>query len=213
MQGPSRAETFFSPEESRRIAEATRAVESRTVGEIAVVVVDSSSRYREAEVLGGVLAGGFIALAVTVVFFSASLWVYIPLSVALFFPAKYLFRKIPRLTIAFISHRRKEETVRQRAVRAFYEKGLYRTRQHTGVLFFFSLLERKVWVLADSGVNSKIGQETLDALARSVSQAVRDGRACEGLLEAMGTVGVFLERHFPITPGDIDELPNEVIPG
>jgi len=112
---------------------------------------------------------------------------------------------------AFIGLKRKELTVMQRAIRAFYEKGLYKTKKNTGVLFFLSLLERKVWVLADSGINEKIDQATLNRFANIVSQGIKDGNAYEALCTAIKEAGTLLEKHFPITPGDIDELPDEVM--
>jgi putative membrane protein len=101
--------------------------------------------------------------------------------------------------------------VRQRAITAFYEKGLYRTKDKTGVLFFLSLLERKVWVLADSGISEKIDQETLNTFAKTVSQGVKEGRACDALCTAIKGVGEILSLHFPMAPGDIDELQNDVM--
>jgi uncharacterized membrane protein len=41
---------------------------------------------------------------------------------------------------------------------AFYEKGLYKTRKNTGVLFFMSCLRRKVWVLADKGIYGRLNR-------------------------------------------------------
>jgi putative membrane protein len=118
---------------------------------------------------------------------------------------------MPILKTAFIGIKRKEDTVRLRAVRAFYEKGLYKTKKNTGVLFFLSLLEKKVWVLADKGIYEKIEQETLNKFARIVSHGIKDGRACDALCESMKEAGELLSRYFPITPDDIDELPDEVM--
>jgi len=98
-----------------------------------------------------------------------------------------LFRKIPPLKRSLIGARRIEASVRQRAVRAFYERGLYKTRRNTGVLFFISLLEHKVWVLSDKGIYEKIDQETLNRFARAVSLGIKDGRACDALCQASKT--------------------------
>ena len=211
MENHLKSKKFFTEEERTRIREATKSVESRTIGEIAVMVVDSSDRYIEAEVIGGVLAGSLLSLIVSILFFHASLWVYIPLSFLFFFPAWILFKKIPAARMMFIGLKKREETVRERAVRAFYEKGLYKTRKNTGVLFFLSLLERKVWVLADRGIYEKIDQETLNRFAKNVSQGIRDGRACDSLCQAIKEAGELLARHFPITPDDTDELSDEVM--
>ena len=54
-------------------------------------------------------------------------------------------------------------------------------------------------------------QETLNRFASGVSRGIREGRACEALSQAIREVGVLLSEHFPITPGDTDELPDDVI--
>lgn len=206
-----KANTFFTPEEKERIKTTTHSVESRTDGEIAVMIVDSSDRYLEAEILGGVILGSLLSLVVSVIFFHDSLFVYIPLSFCLFFPFRWIGATIPRLKLVFIRPHRREETVRRRAVQAFYEKGLYKTRFHTGVLIFLSLLEHKVWVLADKGIYKKMNQETLNRFAQDVSLGVKEGRACESLCQAIEGIGRLLAQHFPVTPGDSDELPDEVM--
>jgi putative membrane protein len=78
-------------------------------------------------------------------------------------------------------------------------------------LFFLSLLERKVWILADKGIYEKIEQKTLNKFADIVSQGIKDDRACDALCVAIKEAGSLLAEHFPITPDDVDELPDEVI--
>jgi len=207
----NRAETFFTEAEKQRIEEVTRSVECCTIGEVAVMVVDSSEQYADAELMGGVFLGSFVSLLITVFFLQSSLWFYIPLSILCFFPCRILFRRLPSLKRSFIGARRKEEAVRLRALRAFSEKGLYKTKANTGVLFFLSLLEHKVWVLADKGIYEKIDQKTLNTYAQNVSYGVKDGHACEALCQAIKDAGGILARHFPLIPGDTDELSNKVM--
>jgi putative membrane protein len=211
MMGRLRAETFFSDNEKQQIKEAVAAVESRTIGEVAVMVVDESSRYREAEILGGVILGSLIALILTILFFHESIWWYVPLSFILFFPGWFLFKKFRALKMHGIGNERKENAVRERALKAFYERGLHRTKQNTGVLFFISLLEHKVWVLADKGINEKIEQATLNKFALLVAQGIRDGHACDSLIEAINEAGKLLAQHYSIQPGDVNELSDEII--
>jgi putative membrane protein len=217
-----KSEKFFSKEERELIKKATVNVESRTIGEIAVMVVDHSGLYREAEIIGSVLSCSFISFIVTEIlfhisettaefFFYSTMWFFIPLAVILFFPIRALFKKIPSLKFAFVGKNRKEEAVKERALRAFYEKGLYKTKQNTGVLFFLSLLERKVWVLADKGIHGKIHQNTLNRFANIVSNGIKEGRACEALCEAIMEAGELLAKHFPAVDGDVDELPDDVM--
>lgn len=211
MENNSKTKRFFTEEEKKRIEDTTRDVETRTIGEVAVMVVDSSDEFIEAEILGGIFLGGIISLIITALYFNASAWSFIPMSFILFFPSRFLFRKFPVLKTSFIGLRRKEEAVKQRAVRAFYEKGLYKTGKNTGVLFFISILERKVWVLADKGIYEKIEQETLNKFAITVSQGIKEGRACDSLCDAIREAGELLAKDFPMTPGDTDELSNKVM--
>lgn len=206
-----KAELFFTKEEKERIKNTTKEVECRTSGEIVVMVVDRSDDYLDGEVIGGVVGGSLVAMAITALFLNASIWFFIPLTFIFFFPFRFIFRKFHPLRTAFLSARRREHAVRHRAIRAFHEKGLTRTKEHTGVLFFISLLERKVWVLADRGIHEKIGQETLNKLASQVSKGVAEGRACDALCETIKEAGDLLSRHFPCSTDDTDELPNGVI--
>jgi putative membrane protein len=211
MGAHSKAEKFFTPEEKERLKATTQEVESRTIGEIVVMVVDRSDHYIEAEVLGGVLLGSLLSLILTLLCFHSSIWSYVPLSFLFFFPCRLLFRRVEALKKLFIGIRRKEEAVRLRAERSFFEKGLYRTKKNTGVLFFLSLLERKIWVFADKGIYEKMNQETLNRFANEVSRGIKEGHACDALSKAIQEIGVLLSQHFPITPDDTDELPDEVM--
>ncbi len=211
MKGHSKAERFFTDDEKERLKAVTRDVESRSVGEVVIIVVDRSDHYTEAEVLGAVVLGSLLSLVVSLIFFHASLWSYLPLSFLLFFVWWYFFRTVEGLKRHFVGIRRREEAVKTRAERAFFEHGLYRTKQHTGVLFLLSLFEKKVRILADKGIYEKMDENTLVRFATDVSKGVKEGRACEALTEAIQKIGALLSTHYPSTVEDTNELPDGVI--
>jgi putative membrane protein len=206
-----KTERFFTAQEKEEISRTIQSLETRTSGEVAVILVDQSDPYPEGEFLGGILIGGLPAFLVALWFFQGQIWFLIPLHFFFFLPLYFLFQKIPVLKTPFLGARRKEAAVRRRALQAFYEKGLHKTHLNTGVLFFLSLLERKVWVLADKGIYEKITPETLNQFAGQVSAGVREQQAGQALVQAIQGVGNLLAEHFPITPGDMDELPDEVL--
>jgi len=205
------AASFFTEDEKQRISAVTRQVELGTSGEVAVMVVGSSDPYPDAEITAGIVFGSLAAFACTEIFFDALIWYYIPLSILFFFPFRRLTGLIPSLKTVFISAGRKNRTVARRALNAFYEKGLYRTRDNTGVLFFISLMEHKVWVLADKGIYSKIDQETMNRFASMVTQGIKEGRACDALCSAIPEIGAILATHFPVKPDDTNELSDDVM--
>lgn len=204
------ADNFFTPAEKKRISQAIALVEKTTSGEIAVVVADESDRYPEAAILCGLTLGSLIALLITDLFFHDSLWFFLPVAFVAALAVGWLTGSIPPLKRLFITKARLEEEVAQRALQTFYDKGLHRTRDATGVLFFISLLEHKAWVLADQGIYQKISQETLNQHAASVAAGIKQGRGAEILCQEIEKIGTTLAQHFPIKPDDTNELPNKV---
>lgn len=208
-----KAEHFFTEEENNRISAAIREVETKTAGEIAVMVVDRSDLYPEGTILAGVILGGLVALLATDLFFTSSLHLFLIVFFGLGLLTGWLASFVPGLKRMFIPKTRLEEQVREQAVQSFFEKGLYKTRDGTGVLFFISLFERKVWLLADKGIYEKISPTELQAYARDMAKSVKEGRAADILCRQIGGIGELLALHFPVKADDINELPDHVIIG
>lgn len=213
MNGTRQAETFFSEAEKDAIANAIAQVEKSTAGEIAVMVVDESDSYPEACLVAANLLGGLVALLLADLVFGGSLHIFLACMLVLGGIFLFLAQKLPVLKKAFILPSRLDDRVRDRAVRAFYEKKLYLTRDESGVLFFLSLFEHKVWVLADQGIYRKISQETLQQYASRVAAGIRAGQAAEVLCEEIRAVGVILTENFPVRHDDANELSDKVIIG
>lgn len=206
-----RAETFFTPSEREQIRQAVTAAETATAGEIVTMVVDSSDTYRESETLGAMLLAGFVAIVAAVAIHHVTIWSYIPMVFVFYFPCRLLFRSVPRLKLSFVGRRRLHDAVRERAVRAFYEKGLYRTRGATGILIFISLLERKVWILGDRGINEKIAPHFWSEIAGALTKGLREGKGGGALCTAIAACGAELARYFPRAPDDTNELRNDLL--
>jgi len=233
-----KASELFSTEDKNCITDAIKNAETNTSGEVAIMVVDSSDSYREAETLGAILLSGFFSLILEMVrsylvvlkaagwgyslsCFSAhimseaaahaAVWTYIPLVFLFYFPFRLLIAKIPEMKIPFLSGRRIEETVRERAVTAFYEKQLYKTRDETGILIFISLLEHRVWILGDRGINAKIAPDFWREIASELSSGMKEKRYGESVCLAISKCGKELSLYFPKKSDDTNELADEVI--
>lgn len=208
-----KAETFFSDAEQAEITRAIQEVELRTSGEVAVMVVERSDTYPESRLLAGILVGGLLALGVADLFWDDSLWAYLPLAALFTLLFSWLAGRLPMVQRFFVPAARLEEMVREQAVQGFYAKGLYKTREATGVLFFISLFERRVWVLADHGIYEKISQEALQEYAADIAGGIRNGRAAAALCGEIRRAGEVLARHFPVREDDVNELPDQVLHG
>jgi putative membrane protein len=108
-----------------------------------------------------------------------------------------------------------ESKVFDRALHAFYEHDLHKTRESTGILILASLLERRVRILADRGIHEKVGDAEWQKAADALTRALKEKRPGDGFCEAIGICGEVLARHFPANgknpQGNPNELPDAAI--
>jgi len=191
-----------------KVSAAVAAAEANTAGEIVVAVVPDSDTYPRAE-LRAALAGGVpIAIALTLATGPDSLWRFLPVVALCVLVCLTAMRRWPLLKRPFISPWVCREEVRQRAIQAFYDHRLYQTRDATGVLLFLSLLERRVELLADTGIDALVGEGTWDGVVADLTAALRAGDQVDGVARAVAQIGEVLAIHVPPRPDDTDELDN-----
>jgi putative membrane protein len=199
---------YLSPDQQATIQAAVREAESHTTGEIVPMLVAQSDDYREASAQAAVIMAAALALAVSLALNDTSVWCFLPMAFVLYFPLLAVVHRLPRLKLALTPARRVNEIVRLRAIRAFHERGLHRTREENGTLIFISLLERKVWILGDRGINAVVPDERWSALTSGLTAGIRDGRMAEALVSTISEVGDVLRQHFPHRAEDTNELPD-----
>ncbi|HFQ81129.1 MAG TPA: hypothetical protein ENK33_07135 [Desulfobacterales bacterium] len=207
----AQAEKIMGTAERAKISAAVKDVESRTAGEIAVIFTDMSDDYPEGSLRAGVIIGSLCAIAVSDLLLGDSLWYAVGLALILTLLIDWLGHKMPIIIRPFISPSRLDEMVARRALTVFYDQGLYKTRDKTGVLFFISLFERRVRVLADKGIYEKITPDELQGYAHGISAGIKNKKTAEALTKEIQAVGMVLAKHFPIKDDDTNELPDEVV--
>ena len=109
----------------------------------------------------------------------------------------------------FISRRPVTDAVAE-AQRHFVELNMDRTRHRNGVLIFVAPASRVFAVIGDTGIHQHCGDAFWSELALAMTDHFRESRFTAGIIEAIGRTGVLLARHFPPSPDDTDELPNEI---
>jgi putative membrane protein len=200
---------MISNEERDRLAHAVREAEARTAGEIVVVVASEASGYRTVPILWALLAA--LATPWPLVWittlgpsriFMVQLAVALCLSIVLSFP-KRRYALVP----GFIKRARAHEAAR----REFLARGLTRTRERTGVLIYVAAAEHYAEILADTGIADRVGPEIWREAIADLIEAIRAGRAAEGLIVTVQRAGAILAEHAPPRADDTDELPNRVI--
>ncbi|HME41602.1 MAG TPA: TPM domain-containing protein [Syntrophorhabdales bacterium] len=204
-----RAKDFFSKAQKTTIQQAVLEAEKDTSGEIVVKVVEACDRYRDAEILGSVLLSGLFGLIASLLLNHSTIWFYIPATFILFFPCRYLFKKAPHLKLALVSERDAMHEVSEEAIHTFYERGLHRTKHGTGILIFISLLERRVWILGDKGINDKVSPDFWHSLVAELTKGIREDKTLDALCSVIAKCGAELTKHFPGRHDGTDAPPGE----
>jgi putative membrane protein len=212
---------MFTVEDLIRLREAVKKAERGTKGEIVPMIVPASALYREARHHAGLAASLLtLALFLTLDMRWQFWWVgrhagaWMLLGTVAAYVLGYWFGRTPAGIRLFVSGSRMDMKVRRRAESAFYEHGLHRTREGTGVLIMVSLLERRVQVLADQGINQRVPVGTWTHVVQGMLAGIREGRPVDAFCEAIARCGEILAEHFPSREGDNpDELPNDMIKG
>jgi putative membrane protein len=74
-----------------------------------------------------------------------------------------------------------------------------------------SLLEHRVQVLADRGINQKVAPGTWNEIVGIITAGIKSGQACDAFCKAIERCGEILAAHFPRQTDDRDELPNRLV--
>jgi len=197
MVTSTRPERLLDVAARSHLAEAVRAAERRTRGEIVLMVVRACDEYGS--------AGWRLGVALAVAVFCGLH--------AFAAPLPWWFYLLAQLAGLLLGPRLAEERVHERARRAFLENGLTRTHGRTGILIFVALLERRVVVLADDGIHGVLDAgESWEEVVELALAGLRRGNALQGLEAAIQRCGEILVHHFPVSPErNTDELPNAVV--
>jgi len=215
------AHNFFTPAEQEQIRTAVAHVEKQSHGEIVPVIIDRASSYSRTT--------GRSAFLLTMALTAFTLWIMptteqmhlfwqLPVGCTLCFAIFYfLLEQLPGLKRILLSIDEVDCAMEARAFENFTRHGIYKTRERSGVLILISLLEHRVEVLADEGINSRVDAKEWHKVVDEIVTGLKQGDACAGVCNAIAHCEALLVEHFPHTrasaAADTNELPNLIVPG
>lgn len=95
---------------------------------------------------------------------------------------------------------------RARAVEVFSALRVWDTECNNGVLIYVLLADRRVEILADRGINAKVGATAWEAICGEMQRCFERGAYEEGAVIGLESVSDLLALHFP----DGNDSPNEL---
>jgi len=182
--------------ECERIHAAMAAVERRSSALFALALVPVSERY----LLFPLVWGAVLALAATgalaLVRPGLGIDVGFVINAALFIVLSLILDWLP-LRLMLVPRRSKHAHARQLAHREFAARILANAQHRNGVLFFVSLGERYVEIIADRDIHARVPEGAWDKIVADFIAAVKAGRLADGFVAAIDACAALLEAHYP----------------
>lgn len=185
--------------------------EKRTKSELVPMIIHHSDQYPAAHFRAAIIVSFLFSL---ILYFSPLsvinpiyfLWIQLP---GLY--VGYFLGQVPFIKRLLIAKEEIDYEVSQRAYEAFFHHNLHHTHEHNGVLIFISLMERKIKIIADTGIQSKVEKKVWDEIIADFSQNVQREQFTQALTEAIEAVAHVLENYFPNEGVKENELKNDLI--
>jgi putative membrane protein len=194
-----------------RVADAIRAVEAKTSGEIYCVIARHASDYH----LIPILWAAALALLVPLPLIYLTDWpveLIYGCQLAAFLVAALVLSH-PWLRFHIVPRKTKHDCAHAAAVRQFWAHGLDVTDNRTGVLIFAAAAERYAEIIADVGINQRVSPEVWNDAMDALVAGIKQDRPTEGFINAIEKCGAVLVKHFPLPPGakNPNQLPNRLV--
>jgi uncharacterized membrane protein len=110
-----------------------------------------------------------------------------------------------------LSYLWRDASSRDRAITQFGKLKVWDTEGNNGVLIYLLLVERKVEIVADRGLNEHVSAAQWQAVLDAMRSEFQAGRFEAGLLKAVDQVDVLLRAHCPLPEGQT--AVNELVDG
>ncbi|HQI04267.1 MAG TPA: TPM domain-containing protein [bacterium] len=208
---------FISEQERTDISNLVKQIENKTSGELVPMIVSTSGNYGEYNIIGA-LAFSLplsVCAAYLINWYQYGTGDTLMLFLMMFLPQLILFFLIlnymPCLKRIFIPKHVIEEEVRESAAYSFFTNGLHKTKEASGVLLYISVFERRVWIMADSGINSKLPEGTWDGIVADLIKGLKQKKNGEVIVTAINRIGELLISNFPANGDSTNELPDLIV--
>ena len=101
---------------------------------------------------------------------------------------------------------------RERALEVFGLLRIWDTEDNAGVLVYVLLADRDVEIVADRGIDARVGAAEWEAVCRGMEAAFREGRYAEGVEAGIARINALLAEHFPRRHGVAGADPGNELP-
>jgi uncharacterized membrane protein len=127
------------------------------------------------------------------------------------FPPKVLDRIEAAIKQGEATHSGQVRFVVEGALDIFSHLRIWDTAHNNGVLIYLLLADRKVEIIADRGIDARVGPEGWTKICREMEADFRAGQFEAGVVKGIAAVSKELATYFPKTGPHPNELPDKPV--
>jgi len=102
----------------------------------------------------------------------------------------------------------RDQPARERALDIFSQLRIWDTAHNNGVLIYLLLADRDVEIIADRGIDTRVGAAGWEKICAEMEGSFRAGNFAGGTIKGIQAVSRQLATHFPRHGGGKNELPD-----
>ena len=194
---------YLNENQKEQISKEIENLEKLSSAELVAVIAKRSSNYK------------YVSLIISIfLVFSTSFILFFIKEISTLELLQYqllIFEKFDNLILKILPQSYKHQKASLYAKEQFNNLRLNKTKSKQVLMFFVSLDEKYVHILADNKISKKIPDEFWQQLVYEFTQDVKKENFLNGYLKAINTSKAILIKHFPIQKNDENELSNEII--
>ena len=102
----------------------------------------------------------------------------------------------------------RNQSARERALDIFSQLRIWDTKHNNGVLIYLLLADRDFEIVADRGIDAKVGAAGWEKICGEMEADFSAGNFERGVIKGIEAVSRLLAMHFPTDPAGRNELPD-----
>ena len=201
---------YLNENQKEQISKEIENLEKLSSAELVAVIAKRSSNYKYVSLIISII---LVFSTSFILFFikEISTLELLQYQLLIFMGTTLIFEKFDNLILKILPQSYKHQKASLYAKEQFNNLGLNKTKSKQVLMFFVSLDEKYVHILADNKISKKIPDEFWQQLVYEFTQDVKKENFLNGYLKAINTSKAILIKHFPIQKNDENELLNEII--
>lgn len=182
--------------------------EQKTQVELKLIIEPKAYHYKEIIFL---ILIGFIFLFWGILHFLEEDFSFVAIYLETIVASVVIFLALDKLQLIqyLISSEQKKKQVQQRALYQFAHHKMYQTKMRSGLLLYYSRLERKALILPDQGVLEKIPKEEIVKFQIQLEKALNHKNFLDETGSFIRSLAIYCHQKWPDETGE-NEISNEV---